>query len=149
MKKLVLAAVAASVMMPAMASAWSNDVAVQPLEVCASKHSSQEDRDECVIQHIRDLHVIIDFEERQKNEALEQLEHTSQSTEDMLGILEVVTNHKAQAGANFAKDPVGYMEFAFGYLEDRQADLRRAEKRILVLENAISKYAGWMWALIN
>ena len=129
MKKLVLAAVAASVMMPAMASAWSDDVAVQPLEVCASKHSSQEDRDECVIQHIRDLHVIIDFEERQKNEALAELDT----------VVDVISGYNSRDAERFAKDSAGFIDDFYTWVIARLDDLKRAEDRVRYLESKIKK----------
>ena len=88
--------------------------------------------------------------QQELDEAYAELEHTHQNTEYMFGILEVVTNHKAQAGKNFAKDPVGYMQFAFDYLEARQADLRRAEDRIRELEDKLEFYkSGGHWNPTN
>ena len=68
------------------------------------------------------------------------------SAEIVAGISEVVHNHKSNAGKNFDKNPVGYMTFAFKYLEDRQADLRRAEDRIRDLEEQIQWHKdGGYW----
>ena len=52
-----------------------------------------------------------------------RLEATSQAANDIAGISEVITNHKARAGANFDKNPVGFITFAFSYIEDLQRQL--------------------------
>ena len=81
--------------------------------------------------------------------ALEELQNDP-SAEIVAGISEVVHNHKSNAGKNFDKNPVGYMAFAFSYLEDRQADLRRAEDRIRELEKQIKWHKdGGYWNPTN
>ena len=82
---------------------------------------------------------------------MEELQNApNASAEIVAGISEVVHNHKSNAGKNFDKNPVGYMAFAFDYLEDRQADLRRAEDRIRELEDKLDYYrSGGAWNPTN
>ena len=46
-------------------------------------------------------------------ELYDRLDAASADVNAMAGIQQVVTDHKARAGDNFAKDPVGFMTFAF------------------------------------
>ena len=88
--------------------------------------------------------------ERALEEAQAELAAPNESAEVLAGIQEVITDHKAQAGANFAKDPVGYITFAFNYLEDRVADLKNAEDHIRDLEEQIEFHKeGGYWNPTN
>ena len=83
-------------------------------------------------------------------EAQAELAAPNESAEVLAGIQEVITDHKSQAGANFAKDPIGYITFAFNYLEDRVADLKRAEDHIRDLEEQIEFHKeGGYWNPTN
>ena len=53
----------------------------------------------------------------------DRLDAASADVNAMAGIQQVVTDHKARAGDNFAKDPVGFMTFAFSYIEGLQSQL--------------------------
>ena len=79
--------------------------------------------------------------------ALEELQNAPNTSAGIVaGISKVVHNHKSNAGKNFDKNPVGYMAFAFDYLEKRQKDLRRAEDRIRQLEEQIQWHKeGGYW----
>ena len=83
--------------------------------------------------------------------ALEELQNAPNASAEVLaGIQEVITDHKSQAGANFAKDPIGYITFAFNYLEDRVADLKNAEDHIRDLEEQIEFHKeGGYWNPTN
>ena len=84
------------------------------------------------------------------NVELQAANAPNESDEIVAGIQQVVSNHKKRAGDNFANDPVGYMQFAFNYLEDRQADLRRAEDRIRELEKELKHHrSGGYWNPTN
>ena len=88
--------------------------------------------------------------ERALEEAQAELAAPNASAEVLAGIQEVITDHKSQAGANFAKDPIGYITFAFNYLEDRLADLKRTEDRIRDLEEQIEFHKeGGYWNPTN
>ena len=88
--------------------------------------------------------------ERALEEAQAELAAPNASAEVLAGIQEVITDHKSQAGANFAKDPIGYITFAFNYLEDRVADLKNAEDHIRDLEEQIEFHKeGGYWNPTN
>ena len=193
MKNLVLAAVAATMVMPAMASAFDIvDNRTDQVMNCVESGKSGNALEDCIAEVVQwsmndgsneankevaafvkaetgvntingghevdavkqQIRIALDQGDfglqQELNAANSELAHTRQNTEYMFGILEVVTNHKAQAGSNFAKDPVGYMQFAFDYLEARQADLRRAEDRIRQLEDKLKYYrSGGSWNPTN
>ena len=69
MKKLIVAVLAAIMIMPTVAHAWSSNPAEQVLEYCKKKHGSQDARDACMVQGIEDAYAATRFEERRKEEA--------------------------------------------------------------------------------
>ena len=91
------------------------------------------------LDRIAELKAELSNVETELSDAETELGHTRKNTQHMFDILQVITDHKANAGRNFARDPVGYITFAFQYIEDRQADLRRAEDRIRELESNRNK----------
>ena len=182
MKKLVLAAVAASIALPMAANATSIlDNRTSQIMNCIESGKTGNALENCVEDVIqwtinngaheatKEIAAFVEAEtgvntingghevdavkqqirialNQESFEAQQTVNEASNADEVLAGIQAVVSDHKKRAGENFAKDPVGYMAFAFNYLEDRQADLRRAEDRIRQLEDKLDYYrSGGAW----